>query len=216
MDLHGHNHGGNLNASSFSSPQEEMSCTSTMSNSNSKHWTHPLSDSFESEDCTVSPSSVRLETESSTTSCSPYPMNGRAYSNQGGHYSSASNSNIIWTPSMNDCNNSQPHSSNLNEFSSPQSHSTPTSPTAHNYFVRDHSEKSAEDFLARIDSAIESKKRQVKISAENFNSRPWVTFESDSESDQRQSSRTLLRTEGKHLRYSLRKLEKTHDEIFEL
>jgi len=79
--------------------------------------------------------------------------------------------------------------------------------------VKDHSEKSVNEFLSRIDTAIASTREKTLPLKQS--SKQWVTFESDSESDHRSSGTSLL-AQGRQLRHSLRKLEKKQDELFQL
>jgi len=117
------------------------------------------------------------------------------------------------------------------EFPSPNGHvvrpsssmsngttSNPLSPTSQSSSSRivDYSEKSAQDFLSRIDSSIASSRIRAKTKESQNNHEPWVTFDSDGESDHRHSSGTSITTQGRHLRSSLRKLEKAQDELFQL
>lgn len=125
-------------------------------------------------------------------------------------------------------NNSHHHHHNNHTASSSTTTApeTPTSPSSasasssRNCSIVDHSEKSAQEFLSRIDSAIASSKKQAKNKAdEQDKTAPWVTFDSDSESsDHRHSSAsgTSITRQGRHLRYSLRKLEKAQEELFQL
>jgi hypothetical protein len=172
-------------------------CSSITSPGSSKHWTHPLSDSFESEDCFPSPvpppNPPRLQNHQESS------PNWKTFE---------SNS----TAPRNGCNSTTTNPT-------PSGSSLTTSPKKR-FPLKDHSEKSAQDFLSRIDTAIASSRNQVKsVGGDENGGRPWVTFESDSESDHYQRSSsvgTSLRTEGRHLRYSLKKLEKTQDELFQL
>jgi hypothetical protein len=129
------------------------------------------------------------------------------------HYSSMDNGTGLYQNSS---------ASDLFFASSSTAPGTPTSPdssttsSSRRRSVVDHSEKSAKEFLSRIDTAIASSRMQAQSKSDQ--EKPaWVTFDSDSESDHRNSSGgTSITRQGRHLRYSLRKLEKAQEELFQL
>lgn len=84
------------------------------------------------------------------------------------------------------------------------------------YVVKDHSEKSVNEFLSRIDTAIASTREKTLPLKQS--SKQWITFESDSESEQYRSSGSgvSVRSNGRQLRQSLQKLEKKQEEFFQL
>jgi len=223
------------------------------------HWSHPLCDSFESEDCIVSsPISVNLELSNGASSLdeSVGGHSSSTWSSSGQNNSMVNTScdqlgdSYVRTSSNNNGkgaihngggahNNQQllknsKHYSSMDYgptyqstssdmfFTSSTAPGTPGSPScsssaspSRRRSVVDHSEKSAEEFLSRIDTAIASSKMQAMNKSEQ--DKPvWVTFDSDSESDHRNTSGTSISRQGRHLRYSLRKLEKAQEELFQL
>jgi len=169
----------------------------------SKHWTHPLSDSFEYDDGLTSPDSIKLDTDSHP---SPISTTGKTLSQNSYNYDSYQNGDPL-TRSHSSCVNGVPggvETESGNDWTQ-------------RYVVKDHSEKTANEFLSRIDIAIATTRERTLPLKQN--SQQWVTFESDSESEQhphRPSGRTSRLANGPQLRHSLRKLEKKQDELYQL
>lgn len=204
------------------------------------HWTHPLCDSLDEDCIVVSPESVKLGSRSSNldlnssadTWCSSKDSlyansNLDAVSNASGGATSNGTHSSSHSPlacskgkhsSMDNGRSSGSSSRHLGNTSSTTPGSPESSSPSRSCSIVDHSEKSAEEFLSRIDSAIATSKKQAKNKAERDKTAPpWVTFDSDSESsDHRHSSGTSITRQGRHLRYSLRKLEKAQEELFQL
>ncbi|ODN00525.1 LysM and putative peptidoglycan-binding domain-containing protein 1 [Orchesella cincta] len=179
-------------------------------------WSHPLCDSYYERDCS------NWENESQ----SEVPFGAESLSYQGDHPLATIDPNttkfkLISKEEGNASSNvSSPngHVVRANSSMSNGTTSNPLSPTSQSSSSKivDYSEKSAKDFLSRIDSAIASSRIRAKTKDLQNNTTPWVTFDSDSESDHRHSSGTSITTQSRHLRYSLRKLEKAQDELFQL
>lgn len=180
-------------------------------------WSHPLCDEYYERDYNhwEHESDVPFGGESLTYVTShPLASNGATESLFDSPTTSKKKANSVDLPSpTNGHAVVRPHSSMSNGTTS-----NPLSPTSQSSSSRivDYSEKSAQDFLSRIDSAIASSRSRAKTKDSQHTKQTWVTFDSDGESDQRNSPGTSITTQGRHLRYSLRKLEKAQDELFQL
>lgn len=191
-------------------------------------WSHPLCDEYYERDCTnwETESDVPLGGESLTyqaaaSHCHPLGRPNGAKNADPTIYNGRVNDRVDFTSPTS--NNAATNGNDVGRPSSSMSNGTttsnPLSPTSQSSSSKivDYSEKSAKDFLSRIDSAIASSRIRAKNKDAQNDHEPWVTFDSDGESsDLRHSSGTSITTQGRHLRYSLRKLEKAQDELFQL
>lgn len=189
-------------------------------------WSHPLCDEYFERDCSsgnwVNESEVPFGGESitySTVANQPLAASNGANGESGEAEDAlfdSSHRNHVASPTDNGhvVDGHRPSSSMITNGTT----SNPLSPTSQSSSSRivDYSEKSAHDFLSRIDSAIASSRIRAKNKDSEDKKEPWVTFDSDGESDHRHSSGTSITTQGRHLRHSLRKLEKAQDELFQL
>jgi len=201
-----HDHNGSTN-SELETHNSSFSCAETTLNSSqdeslishhNHNCSHPLCDSHdESEVISANSSSVSLKLDPRSSS-SPN-LNGITL----GSISSDTNGCVV-----NGCQNGKKQSEG---FSPSSSHMAVKRPS-----IVDKSEKSVADFLSRIDSSIASNKTKVQDKSQCSTSE-WVTFDSENDPNTRCSrTSSVTGNQGRQIRYSLRKLERTQNELFQL